>query len=357
MNHQPPVSDITTASDPATATPPSPLRRFLGIGLIAFALLASVYLLVGYLAWQSGQVLLVEKQQTELNALLARQIQLAQDNIAQGSYNLAQRRLEWVLSRSPQHPEALALWQQLQEALPATAVPPTAVTAPEPTATPRPTLAPGEISDPDAELSRIQHLMRQELWADAISALLVYQRQFPNQMRSDTDKMLYDSYLALGLELINGEQAELGLYYFDQAEKLGNLPQEAQDYRLWAEWYSQGIAFYGANWNVALGYFRNLCLAAPFYQSACDRLGIALFSYGDQLALAQDWCPAVELYREARQYVAASERGSLNEKLNTAQTGCLSATPTPTTITGTLPITSTVPITTGTQLILPLPTP
>jgi hypothetical protein len=142
----------------------------------------------------------------------------------------------------------------------------------------------------------------------------------------------------LGLEYIQGDQIELGINYFAQAEKLGDLPQEALDYWLWAELYLQGMGYYGVNWGVSTSFFRDICLAAPFFQGSCDKLFDSLVAHGDQYLVVRDYCPAVERYREAR---LQNRNPELDEKLGQAMQGCAEATPTPAAITNTIPVTGT----------------
>lgn len=329
-------------NETAVSARPVHLRRIFGLLLLLASLVLGIYLLAAYLGWQSGEVLRQERQQTELSNQIARQLELAEENIAQGSYNLALSRLNWVLERSPGNARALALQQQAQQALritptPLPPTPNTAVTA-TPTATPAPTPAPGEPVIPAGELQRLRQLLVEKQWAEAAAAILAFQRQFPDYERQETNRLLYDAYVNLGLELVTGKQAELGLYYFSLAENLGNLPQEAEDYRLWAGWYLQGMAYYGVNWPVAIAYFRDLCLVAPFYQSSCDLLHKARIALGDQYAFSGEWCPAQELYREANNQQRSP---GLTQKLETAVINCANATPTPAAITGTLPFTQT----------------
>jgi hypothetical protein len=319
--------------------------RAAGAALIAISLLLALYLLVAYFGWRSGVAARQQEQETYVQTQLARQVELARENIAQGSYQLATRRLEWVLAQAPDHAEAQTLLAEARRALnqaqqqPAPAV--TAVTA-TPDATPLPSRTPGLIDDADAELARIRQLMRGDQWQDAITALRAFRRQFPDAQWQTTNQLLYDAYLNQGLQLVQGDRVELGLYYLDQAEELGDLPQEAQDYRVWAELYLNGIGYYGVNWNVAVPYLRDLCAAAPFYQNACDLLYDGLVAYGDQFAFVDDWCPAESLYREAQRH--GNEPG-LADKLNEAQENCLDATPTPApgVITDTAPLTQTTP--------------
>jgi len=139
--------------------------------------------------------------------------------------------------------------------------------------------------------------------------------------------MLFDANIELGKEIVNGEQIELGLFYFSQAEKLGDLPTEIEDQRTWAELYLTGIGFFGVDWGATVLYFRDLCAAAPFYQGACDKFHQALVAYGEQYAGSFDWCPAEALFREA---IGLDSSPDLASALEGAVKACSEATPTPT---------------------------
>lgn len=312
----------------------SPVRIF-GLILIVAAVLIALYILVGYTAWQSGQTIRGEREETQLAEQFERQVTLAQDDISQGSYNLALRRLEWVLVRDPQNTNAQAIKRQAEAALKTSLTPEVPATI---TPLPEPSPTPGEIGEFDVEFHRLERLEKQEKWEDLLSGTLAFQRQYPDYERLETDGFLYNSYLNLGLAHIQGDRIEMGINYFAQAEKLGDLPQEALDYWLWAELHLQGMAYYGVNWGVAASFFRDICLSAPFYQGSCDKLFESLVAYGDQYFVAEDYCPAVEIYREARLQSRSIE---LDEKLGQAVQGCAEATPTPLSITNTLPVTGT----------------
>jgi tetratricopeptide (TPR) repeat protein len=327
--------------------PPQKKRRpvrILGLLLVIFSVLVGWFLLVAYLGWQSGQQALFDKQVAQLE----RQITLAEADIDQTNYQLALTRLDWVLARDPKSAQAQTLREQALSGLGATptATPVTAVTV-TPASTRLPTATPGAIGSPNDELLRIRRLVTTKFWDEALLALTAFQQQFPSYEREETDQLLYDVYLNYGLEMISGKRVELGMYYLAQAQKLGNLPQSAQDYQTWARLYTQGISFYGVNWEASAYYFRDLCLAAPFYQSSCQQLFTVLVSLGDQYAFAEEWCPAQALYEEAsRQQTTAV----LTEKRLQAQENCLLATPTPSE-----PIFDTEPITDTNQLEESLP--
>lgn len=324
-------------------------RRFLrlsGVFLIALALLLGLYTVIAYLGWQSGQTLRVERIQQEQATAIETQVAHAREEIAAGNYRLALRRLEWVLEKEPDSASALALQEEARQALDASsaATPTTAPTLPA-TATVAqagltPTPSAGEA--PVQALRALEVLVEEESWQEAIPALIAFQSEYPAYERRKSDRLLYEAYIGRGVELLYGERVELGLYYLAQAEALGDLPQEVLDQRQWAKLYLSGIAYYGVNWDVAIANFRDLCLAAPFYQNSCERLRTALIASADQYAFNQDWCPAESLYAEAYRL---ENGGGVGDKLGEARAGCENATPT-----ATAPITGTVPVTDSLRL-------
>ena len=314
--------------------------RILGLIMIITAVLLVWYAIVVYIGYQQGQELLQEKRINTLTTQISHQLELARQNINDSQYNLARTRLDWVLERSPNNKDATVLLTEIDTRL---NIQPTAVIPATASPIPLPTPTPGLIGNPDEELTRIQRVVKNENWEEAIKALVAYQFQYPSYQRETTDKLLYDAYIAQGLVFVESKQVELGLAYFNEAEKLGDLPQDALDYQLWAELYMSGMAYYGVNWDVAAFNFRELCLSAPFFQNSCSLLQQSLINLGGQFAFGLDWCPAQFYYQEAASYGADS---ILNDKLGQARTNCAEATPTPSgPITGTVGITNTETIT------------
>ena len=314
------------------------LLRLSGFFLISLALLLGLYTFIAYLAWESGESMRVERIEAERASALETQVAHAQEEVEAGNYRLALRRLEWVLDREPGYAAAVALRQEAERALVERSAPtPTAPPTGSPTATLVPT---GVTPTPDPDGAPLQAfrtlpaLVRAEAWQEAIPALIEFQSEYPEYKRRETDSFLYEAYIGRGLELLYGERVELGLYYLARAETLGDLPQGVLDQRQWAELYLSGMAYFGVNWGVAVSNFRDLCLAAPFYQDSCDRLRTALIAYADQNAFAQDWCRAESLYAEAYRLEAG---GGLGERLDQAREACQNATPT-----ATAPLTNTL---------------
>lgn len=318
--------------------------RIAGIVLIVAALLIALYTVVAYVALESGRTLRTERLREEQATELANQLGHAREDISDGNFSLASRRLEWILEQDPDYPEARGLLDDAREALTGRrelAQPSDS----EATATPRitPLAAGAGDAAAAAELQRLEALVEAEAWNEAITALVSFQYNYPDYERRRTDELLHESYMAQGVELLYGDQVELGLYYLEQAQRLGDLPQDVRDQQEWAELYLAGIGYFGVNWEVSLFYFRDLCLAAPFFHDACGKLYEALVAYGDQYAAQQEWCPAEGLYDEAYRQ---NDSDTLLSKLQNARQGCESATPTPSApISGTLPVTGTTPVT------------
>jgi hypothetical protein len=242
------------------------------------------------------------------------------------------------LQRDPDHSKALSLLQITQENVQSIAPP-----------TPFPTVTKSDVGEQSPVVddvlvetfSNMEQLIGEQDWQSAVSFITSFQSQNPDYRRRETDAMLYNAYLNLGQELVMGDQVELGIFYFSRAEKLGDLPAEAEDQRVWAELYLLGISYYGVDWEISISYFRGLCAAAPFYQNACTKLHDALIFYGDQWAVALDWCPAEEIYAEAYRI---DNDTAVSEKLNSARSQCLEATPTPEApISGTISLEGSLP--------------
>jgi hypothetical protein len=270
--------------------------RLVGFALLLLALILAIYGVVAYSAWQRGQIISTENEQQALDSEMRNQFNLASEEIDSANFSIAIRRLEWVLAQNDAYPGAQDLLEQarLNQSLLLTPSPlptltSTPVTEVEPTG-----------PDPGDEFSAIENLFERQLWPETLETLLEFQIKFPNYKRQETNQMLFTTYIRFGEEQLSGDQVESGLYFFSQAERLGDLPLEIEDQRTWAEIYLLGIGYYGVDWETSVYYFRDLCAAAPFFQNACSLLREALIAYGEQYATALDWCPAYELFVEAQ---------------------------------------------------------
>jgi hypothetical protein len=312
----------------------------LGIIFIVLAILVATYSLVFYTAWQQADEERIENERRALFNELEKQMSLAREDINEGNFELGLKRLDWIIDLRPDYSGAAELREVARSSLFQSLTPEATATS---RTAPTPTSSMTDEPDPVSLFSELGRLYEDEQWLSAATELAAFQIRFPDYNRRDTDRMLFNASINLGLELLQGDQIELGLIYISQAEELGDLPQEVDDYRTWAELYLLGIGYFGVDWGQAIYYFRGLCSAAPYYQDSCTRLYESLIAYGDIYSASMEWCPAEELYFEAMLF---DTNAALSQKHEEASTTCLEATPTPTVVvTSTVVINSTPTIT------------
>ena len=310
------------------------LVRWMGYFLIGLALLLLFYGGIAYWGWQSGQQMRQMQVVAAQQAELAKQVALAQADISAGSYELAELRLAWVAERGgeAQAAELRAEIGRLQAVALTPSPTPTLTPSPTPTVTPSPTpdLSEAEEAQAAAEaFAELEEMMGDFRWSEAITAVPAFQLRWPSYRRPATDKMLYDAYLAYGQRLLPGDNIEQGLFYLEQARRLGPIPEDVEGQIVFAELYLEGIVFYDVNWPAYLYYFRQLCAYAPLFHESCERLRDGLTRYGDRFAGSLDWCPAAEHYTEARNIARLPASETLNAKWTQARAECQLATPTP----------------------------
>ncbi len=316
-----------TPANPSPADNPTDALHPAAILALVIAAILIILATVAYVGWQTGQTNRARAVEAELDVQLTRQLELARTDLAAARPDLALARLDWVLTRRPNDGDSLTLRRQAQTTLTQAAPTPTPnrnLPTPFPTRIP-PTSVPGA-GDPAARLAALQALVEQERWDEAISRIIAFQLDHPNYARLQTDGLLFQAYIQQGLSLTLGDNVELGLAYFDEAEKLGNLPQEVLDRRVLANLYLNGLAYQGISGKITVENYRALCRQSPFFHNSCQLLFTALVAYGDEFVAIQEWCPAVELYNEATQYRSNDD---LVIKLRDARIGCVAATPTP----------------------------
>ena len=89
---------ITAAEPPAGRS--RLLSRLVGLALVISSVVLATYLLVAYFAFESGQAARVAQETTARDEQVARQIELARQNLDEGSSHLALTRLDWVLAQA-----------------------------------------------------------------------------------------------------------------------------------------------------------------------------------------------------------------------------------------------------------------
>jgi hypothetical protein len=147
-----------------------------------------------------------------------------------------------------------------------------------------------------------------------LPALDTLRKNFPDFQPIEVDRMYYIALRNRGMERISpaGDgDLERGIYDLNQAEQIGPLDAEAQNFRQWAVWYLVGLSFWEVDWPQAVQYFQYVAQAAPQlhdfnFITAESRLAQAVVFYAEsliqeaeRLATQKQWCSAEQKMSEA----------------------------------------------------------
>jgi hypothetical protein len=338
--------------EPGPARRFSPKLRLFAWGLFVLLLFALAAFIGGLNGYRSAMITRQDQQKFEEVQYIVEQYQLGLLDLEAGRYEIAQQRLEWVLSQDPAFPGAAERLGDVRAILYATATP-TATPPPTPTPTPSPT--------PD--LRPIQDLFssaRSRLvdgdWDGVIDTITNLRGVDPIYKVAQVDRMLYIALRNRGVDkILNQGNLEGGSYDLSLAEQFGPLDAEAAYVRGWARLYEYGSAFWGADPQTAVYYFGQVAAAAPYLRdgsnwTAIERYRAVLIQYGDKLASQEQWCAAEEQYRSA---LAIRVDQDLQAAADHAAYECAPPTATPTLV----PTATITPSATTTATLLPTWTP
>jgi tetratricopeptide (TPR) repeat protein len=265
------------------------------------------------------------ERELQTQELVEEYYQRGVEHLVRGEYELARAELEYVLDLDPGH--ALAT-HALAEAEAAIAMLPT------------PTVETYEIAAADLYAMAVSYFEDEE-WQDA-AATLIQLRKIDSQYEADSvEEMLFTSLFKAGMELLQSDRLEEGVFYLDQAEALQPLDDEAVMERDLATRYMSALGYWGADWQSCIESFEELHAAAPDYRDVYERLHDAILAFADSWFLANEMCPAEEYYARA---LEMEDDAEVAEKRDEAAEACSLATPSPAgTMAGTNVMTLTVP--------------
>ena len=307
---------------------------------------------IGALAgYQSGNQAKQAWEQAQGKQAIHEQFDLGVQDLADGRYDVARQRFEYVLSQDPSFPEATDKLAQAIQVLYATATP----TSPPPTFTPTPTRDLQPIQD---LFKQAQAFINNQDWSRAIDTLSTLRDEDSNYQATLVDGMLYLALRNRGVDnIMRNNDLEGGTYDLALAERFGPLDVEATQARNLARLYMYGSSFWEAYPEQAVYYFSQVAAAAPYLTDASgwtarERYRSALIQYGDQFATNEDWCKAQDQYEQA---LAIRSDAKLQDTVTNAVVKCSPPTDTPTaTATFTPTLTATM---TPTIVIVPSATP
>lgn len=287
------------------------------ISIVGFLLLISLGAFGGY---SSGLGARQAAESEIIDAQLSEQFSFALVDIQFGRYENARQRLEFIIQKNPNYPDAQ---EKLTEVLVLSTIPTPAPTI-TPTATP-------DFSGAESAFTRAQELIRAQDWPGALGALDTIRKLDPTYKTAQVDGMYYFALRNHGHNLITNQgNLEGGIYYLTLAERFGPLDNNANGLREGARAYTIGASFWELDWEQAVFYFEQVGLGWPSLwdgtMTASQRYFIALMRYGDDLFAKQDFCSAYEIYQQAASINTLDSTAASNSVQ--AQIQCFPATPT-----------------------------
>jgi hypothetical protein len=295
---------------------------FGGLFLLALLLVSSVGALAGYQTGTQAQQAVV----TELSKQsVQQQYDLAVQEIAQGSYDTARQRLEWVIAANPGYPGVADRLAQVQSILFATATP----TLVPPTFTPTPTR---DLRPVQELFAQAEEAWKNKRWDETIDTLLALRSNDPTHQTARVDGMLYIALRERGVSKIWSQGLlEGGIYDLALASRFGPLDVQSLSSRDLARLYITGNSFFEVYPEEAVKYFSQVAAAAPALHdatgvTAAERYFESLVQYGDKLMESAP-CDALEQYNLAGSM--GRSNAELEAKTEAAYTACYQPTKTP----------------------------
>ena len=271
------------------------------IGLILFIILGALGGIQSGINAREGQ----ERLDRAVEAVA--QYQLGQIDLNNNLCNIAQQRFEYVIQLNPSYPSVA---DKLAEAMLCTGIDERLAASA--------TIAPSPIPDNRSAseiFTQASAFFAASNWNEVLP-LLDTLRSIDEAFEAiQIDGMYYTALRNRGVDriLVQGD-LEGGIFDLNQAEQVGPLDIEADNYREWAILYIVGQSFWDVDWAQAVQYFGQIAGVAPnlydanFY-TASDRYADASKEFAGDLitralfiAGAKGWCEADQILRSANDY-------------------------------------------------------
>lgn len=265
-------------------------------------LLGLAFLIAGAgLGWWIGYQTAVQNrldaETTQILMDAATQYELGVQDLEAGRLDVARKRFEYVVEINPTFP---GIEEKLVEVMVAQANISTPTAIPSPTLTPTPDMR-GEQELLDQAYAQLKN----NEWTEAINTVEALRQMNISYKSVAADGIYYSALRNRGVNriLIEGS-LEPGLYDLALSERFGPLDLDAQSYRTWARYYISGASFWRIDWAKVVDIFAQIYPAFPNLRdgsglTATERFRQASIAYGDQLAIAGDYCAAQVQYENA----------------------------------------------------------
>lgn len=264
------------------------------VGLAGLLLIAVTSAFAGY---RSGIALRKDAEVAQIGQNVDAQFALGEQDLAEGNYDRARQRFEYVIQLDPNYPGVTEKLASVLLYLNATATP---TVAPTPTVVPTP-----DLRTVEELFSQGQQFLVNSDWTNSIETLLKLRKEDPAYNAVQIDGMLFLALRNRGTDkILKFADLEGGIYDLALAERFGPIDTEAQGIQNWARLYITGASFWEIDWAQAIEYFQQVAPAMPNLRdgsgyTATERYRLALIGYADTLAKQELWCDAQAQYELA----------------------------------------------------------
>lgn len=266
---------------------------------VAFGALVFASLAVGVFAgYRSASQSRQANAEANAKSSVEEQYALAVQNLAEGQYEVAYQRLEFVIAHDPSYPGAMDRMAEVMAIIYSTAtptaMPPTAL----PTATP-------DLRPVEEMFTHAKALFAEQVWTEALDILTTLRKADLEYNTARVDGMMFIALRMRGYNKIwQAGDLNGGIYDLALASRFGPLDAQALSARDLARLYLIGSSFWEVDPAQAVQYFSQVAAAAPGLRDASGitasaRYWEVLIQYGDWLAAKGDWCSALEQYELA----------------------------------------------------------
>jgi hypothetical protein len=330
-----PDPSTPTSTQPAPEEAPVKKVRKLFVIIIGVVLILAFAGVGGWMGYVNGQNAKDQNQLSQRAVDAATQFQLALQDQASGRLEVAQQRLEYVISLDPNFPGATEKLTEVVFSIQASAVP---------TAVPTPTLTPTPDTRGEQEMfAQIVQSLHDSKWSNAIDTIGAIRKKNLGYRTVDVDGLYYIALRGLGVTKIGSGDLEGGIYALTLAERFGPLDNFAAGYRTWARYYLNGASFWKVDWLKVITYFTDVAAAMPNMRdgsgmTASERFRVALYEYANQI-LKDDPCKARDYYKQS---LAIGKDPTVVPQATDAQDRCAPPTSTPAPVVATETFTPTV---------------
>ena len=298
------------------ASPPTPTPGSRRGSRVRWVLIAALALLLAscaiVFAFKSGTDRGLAEQQATIDSQVAAYIAQGLDHAAAGQPELAATELQQALALDPQNQQARQALDGLEIITPPTMMPAPSVPALQlvPPDSEQPTPAPDLIMLPTEQLfEQAQAATEAGNWDEALAILDQLQALDPVFQPDVVDDLRFDILAGQAKALLADDRYEEALRIYDRALELHSDAALSAERDL-VSLYIDALSRWRLDWEQTVEFLGQIYETRPDFLDVRERLAVAQESWADSLGRDGQWCDAVDHYKAAVNFGAATDVAS-----------------------------------------------